>query len=297
MLLKTRIPLSYIVRKVRYEILYILLIAVLVYYVTRWYSDGLPIIPLTIPAFMGTAISVLLSFKLNQSYDRWWEARKIWGNIVNDSRSFVVQLQTLIAGGNENSIKQMAYRQIAWCYCLGQSLRDKDGTEGLDSYINSDELKALSNHKNKSLALIQMHSKDIARLKQNGQIELFSQIHIDDTLVRLCASMGKAERIKNTVFPVTYGMFLHFMIYVFIITLSISLQNLKVYLEIPLLFVISTAFFLLEKTATHMQDPFSNKPSDTAMTSIAQTIEVNIKQLLNEKDIPTPKQSDGYYLL
>ena len=109
----------------------------------------------------------------------------------------------------------MAYRQIAWCYCLGQSLRDKDGTEGLDSYINSDELKALSNHKNKSLALIQMHSKDIARLKQNGQIELFSQIHIDDTLVRLCASMGKAERIKNTVFPVTYGMFLHFMIYVF----------------------------------------------------------------------------------
>lgn len=296
MLLNTRIPVSYIVGKVKYEIFYILFIAVLIYYITHWYRDVLPEVPLSIPAFMGTAISVLLSFKLNQSYDRWWEARKIWGSIVNDSRSFVVQLQTMIKGGNEGRIKQMAYRQIAWCYSLGQSLRDKDGAKGLDKYINSNDLKELDKHTNKPLALIQMHGKDLAGLQQNGQLELFSQIHIDDTLVRLCESMGKAERIKNTVFPVTYRLFLHFMIYLFIILLSIALRNLEVYFEVPLLFVISIAFFLLEKTASHMQDPFSNMPSDTAMTSIAQNIEVNIRQLLNEEDVPMPEPSNSYYI-
>src|SRR5688572_11148644 len=118
MLLDKRIPASYILNKVKYNLVVVLIVSLSVIFITDRYQELLPEMPLTIPAFIGTAISILLSFKLNQSYDRWWEARKVWGAIVNDSRSFVIQLQTLTAKGNDEMIRKMAFRQIAWCYCL-----------------------------------------------------------------------------------------------------------------------------------------------------------------------------------
>jgi putative membrane protein len=252
---------------------------------------------LTIPAFIGTAISILLSFKISQSYDRWWEARKVWGAIVNDSRSFVIQLQTLIADGNENVIRKIASRQIAWCYSLGQSLRGLNATENLDNYISDEDLREIQSHNNKPLALLQLHGRDIRNLRNQNQLDTFSQIQLDNTLVRLCDAQGKSERIKSTVFPVTYRLFLHAIIYLFVVTLAISLKDVAGYYEIPLLLLISAAFFLLEKSARHMQDPFENRPTDTAMTAIARTIEINIKQLLKESEIPQPLTTEKFYLL
>ncbi|HRP61146.1 MAG TPA: bestrophin family ion channel, partial [Vicingus sp.] len=86
MLLNKKVPFSYILNKVKYNIVYVFILSIIALYLTEKYHFLLPEIPLTIPVFIGTAISILLSFKLNQSYDRWWEARKVWGSIVNDSR-------------------------------------------------------------------------------------------------------------------------------------------------------------------------------------------------------------------
>ena len=297
MLLNKRIPAYYILNKVKYDLVYIFILSGSVWFLTNRYSELLPEIPLTIPAFIGTAISVLLSFKLSQSYDRWWEARKVWGAIVNDSRSLVIQLQSLTANGNEGMIKKIAKRQIAWCYALGQSLRGLNPTENLNKYISPSELEFIQNHNNKPLALIHLHGMDIKALKESNQLDLFAQIQLDNTLVRLCDAQGKAERIKTTVFPVTYRLFLHGIIYLFVITLSISLKNIEGIYEIPLLLLISSAFLLLEKSATHMQDPFENRPTDTAMTAISRTIEINILQLLKESEIPKTQQTEEFYLL
>lgn len=79
MLLNKRIPVKYIFNKVKYDLVYVLLVSIAVLLITEKYQQWLPEMPLTIPAFIGTAISILLSFKLSQSYDRWWEARKVWG--------------------------------------------------------------------------------------------------------------------------------------------------------------------------------------------------------------------------
>lgn len=297
MLINKRIPASYILNKVKYDLIYILIVSVLVYYITEKFRQSLPEMPFTIPAFLGTAISILLSFKLNQSYDRWWEARKVWGAIVNDSRSIVIQLQTLVAKGNEQVVKRIAFRQIAWCYCLGQSLRGLDPTAGLEKFIGEEDLKAIKQHNNKSLALLQLHGHDIKSLKENNQLDIFAQVQLDSTLVRLCDAQGKVERIKSTIFPITYRLFLHAIIYLFVVTLSIALNNVAGIFEIPLLLLISTAFFLLEKSATHMQDPFENRPTDTAVTTITRTIEINIKQLLKETDIPEPLKAESFYSL
>ena len=296
MLLNKRIPITYILNKVKYDLVYVLIVSLLVHFVTARYQELLPKMPLTVPAFIGTAMSILLSFKLSQSYDRWWEARKILGAIVNDSRSFVIQLQSLIAKGNEPMVKKIAFRQIAWCYSLGQSLRGMNPMENLEKYISSEDIEEIKKHNNKPLALLNLHAKDLKGLKENNQLEIFSQLQFDNTLVRLCDAQGKSERIITTVFPVTYRLFLHGIIYLFVVTLSISLNDVAGYFEIPLLLLISAAFLLLEKSATHMQDPFENKPTDTPMTAIARTIEINIKQLLKETEIPQPHQPAKFYL-
>lgn len=296
MLLNRRVPISYIFNKIKFDLVYVLIVSLLVLFITELYSDLLPDMPLTIPAFIGTGISILLSFKLSQSYDRWWEARKVWGAIVNDSRTLVIQIQHLISKGNEAQIKKIAFRQIAWCYALGQSLRGLNPIENLDRFISKDELDEIKEHANKPLALLNLHGKDIKELRDHNQLDSFSHVQLDNTLLRLCDSQGKSERIKNTVFPVTYSLFLRALIYLFVITLAVALKIDGLF-ETPLLIAISAAYLLLEKSAKHMQDPFENRPTDTAVTAIARTIETNIKQLLNESDIPTPQQSDKFYQL
>ena len=297
MLLNKHIPLHYVFRKIRMELLYVTAIGSVTFYLTSKYKSYTPEIPIAFPAFIGTAISVILSFKLNQSYDRWWEARKIWGSIVNDSRTLILQLQTFVKEGNEPVIKRIAYRHIAWLYSLGQSLRGLDPIENLEVHLSASDLADLQKHSNKPLAILQKNTLDIASLRNKEQLDVFSLVQLNNTLVNFSNQMGMCERIKSTIFPVTYRNFLHWIIYLFVIVLSVSLRDLQFHYELPLLLAISMAFFLLERSATHLQDPFNNLPTDTAMTTIARNIEINIKQLLNEKDIPEPISPREFYAL
>lgn len=295
MLLDKKITLWYLLVLVIYDVLAVTAIAIVSLIVSVNYEDLLLQMPLTIPAFIGTGISILISFKFNQSYDRWWEARKVWGSIVNDSRSFVIQLLSFAGGTADANVKKMAYRQIAWCYALGRSLRGLDPLEGTDKLLSTADIAAVKQHRNMPLGLLQLHSEDIRAMKNAGHLDIFSQIQLDNTLTRLCDAQGKSERIKSTVFPPTFRMFLHFMIYMFVITLSISIRNVGSG-EIVLLLLISAPFFILEKSASLMQEPFENRPSDTAVTALARTIEINIRQLLKETDVPTPHQPEKFFL-
>ena len=296
MLLNKKIPAGYIFRKIKHEILYVLIIGLLVYLLTKEFNHLLPVMPITIPTFIGTAISVILSFKLSQSYERWWEARKIWGSIVNDSRNLIIQLQSFVQNDDE-TVRRIALRQICWSYTLGDTLRGLDPNERFKNYLSPADVEFVHQHTNKALAILQLNAQDIAALKQREQIDVFSHVQINNTIMSLTNSMGMVERIKNTVFPVTYKYFLHMIIYLFVITLSVALRDIASYFEIPLLLVISCAFFLLEKTATHLQDPFSNRPTDTAMTTIANTIETNICELVKMPKKTQPVVSDTFYVL
>jgi putative membrane protein len=297
MLLNKRIPLAYILGNIKLEIAIVAVIAGVAFYIKAPIIDRWPNIPLSIPAFLGTSISVIISFKLSQSYDRWWEARKIWGSIINDSRTFVLQLQTFLASGNEKEIRKISLRHIGWCFSLGQSLRGLSGMENMDRYLGQEDLTAISNHRNTPLAILQLNTLHLTELRNSNQLDIRSLVQLNNTMVNFSNQMGMAERIKNTVFPVTYRLFLRFFIYIFTISLSIPLADTIGYFEIPLLVVISSSFFLLEKTATLLQDPFSNKPTDTAINSITTTIEINIRQLIGETEIPEPYPPNGFYLM
>ena len=253
-------------------------------------------VPITIAANLGTAITLLLSFKLAQSYDRWWEARKIWGAIVNDSRSLVLQVKNFTNAENIAIVKTIAKRQIGWCYALAAHLRKLDPLENTANYVSEVEMEVLKNAVHVPLAILDFNTGDVVALQRSGQINEYQQVQIDRTLVELTASMGKAERIKNTVFPKTYRLILHLFIYIFLVLLSLALTDMRHFWEIPMLVTIAIPFFLLEKIALSIQDPFENKHNDTAMTNISQNIERNILELLGE-EIPELPAQDTYYIL
>ncbi|MBX3272212.1 MAG: hypothetical protein KF729_18250 [Sandaracinaceae bacterium] len=297
MLLNTRIPFGYIAKKSWRDSLTVLVIATLVELVIGFNRDYLPAIPVQIPTFLGTAISLLLSFKLNQSYERWWEARKIWGSIVNDSRTLVRQLLSFTEPGAHEVVRRAGLRQIAWCYALGQSLRGLDWRVGAVEHLEEDDAIECERHANKPVALLQLHARDVAALAQGGHLSDFRRVALDETLTRLTDHMGKAERIKSTVFPRTYRTFLHWFIYLFITVLSITLTKVEGPWQIAVTTAIAIPFFLLEKTAVHLQDPFTNRPTDTSVTAIARTIEINLRQLLDLEPVPEPLPPQGFYLM
>jgi len=295
MILEKRIPLTYWVKIIKIDLVFVPLFAVIAHYLTDNYFKWT--IPFSIPAFLGTAIALLLSFKLSQSYDRWWEARKVWGEIVNDSRTLVLQLKSFSNGEMKDTIRQMAYRQIAWCYTLTSSLRNQSIPNFLASFLSKNELMNLGTQRNPALKLMDSQTKDLSELYYVKAINSFQQVQIDNTLVRLVAAMGKAERINNTVFPRTYRKTLHLIILIFLFFLSVALTELTLITEVLVLTAITVPFFLLEKIAFLIQSPFEYEPTDTAMTSISRNIEINIKQLLGETDIPEPVGDEGFYVL
>jgi len=295
MILEKRIPIAYWFKIIKWDILIVSMFSTVVYIFSKYLIDLN--VPVSIGAFLGTAIALLLSFKLSQSYDRWWEARKIWGSIVNDSRTFVIQLKAFSKKQNEELTNKMAYRQIAWCYTLARNLRNDRGPKNIDTFISEQEQNSMDHINNPALALLNNQSQDLCLLHKENLINDFQQIQIDNTLVRLCASMGRAERIKNTAFPKTYRLTLHLFIYIFLITLSFSLTEMPNLMEIPFMVLISIPFFLVEKIAFNIQDPFENKPTDIPMTSISRTIEIDIKQQLGVQDLPEPIKTNRFYIL
>ncbi len=297
MIIKPVLPFKYVFKEISVSLLVVLAIVLItdipVIFFQRHYTE----IPVTIPTTLGIAISILVSFKVNQSYDRWWEARKIWGAIVNDSRTMVLQLKMYTEEENP-MIKTMAYRQIAWCYSLGQSLRGQNPYEHIDGLISASELEHLQSQKNVPLGILDFQTESIKTLFDDGKLDTFSRLQFEETLERLTASMGKCERIKNTVFPTTYRKGLHLAIYLFVIFLSLTEPlNLNIIIEVLVLLILSMVFLFLEKAAFRLQDPFENLPTDTPVTSIARTIDINIRQLLGETELPKPIEPDDFYIM
>ena len=297
MITRKFLPFSYIFDKVKYQFFIVVIAAAAFDLLPLVLEDRVWNIPINIATTLGIAISILLSFKIGQSYDRWWEARKIWGAIVNDSRSLVMQLQLYLDPGHP-ALRRMAYRQIAWCYALTRSLREQDPFADLDGLLPADEIDALRRHRNVPLGILGLQTATAKQLASESGLDNFSRLQIDETLVRLTASMGKCERIKNTVFPTNYRKGLHVAIYLFVIFLILSQPfQLPIVIEVGIVVLISLVFFYLEKAAYLLQDPFEDLPTDTPMTAISRTIDINLRQLLGETELPEPAREEEFFLM
>ncbi len=248
-------------------------------------------VPLGLITIPGTVIALLLGFRTNSAYDRWWEARIIWGAVVNDSRTWVRQLMTFIHFDSRKSsefqlILDMGLRHIAWNYCLARHLRKQDAVQDIKGLITEKEINNLKGKFNAPNALLYTQANKLKHLHKNKLIDSYQFVQLDRTLSQLTEAMGKCERIKNTVFPASYSLLVDLLIYLWILFLPFALVDVIGYILIPTTISLAFSFLAIDRIAVYMQDPFENQPSDTPMLALARTIEINIKQELDLANVP-----------
>jgi putative membrane protein len=189
-------------------------------------------------------------------------------------------------------------RQVAWCHSLSHGLRGQNELDVIEKYLTRSDIHQLKNYNNVPMALLIIHGQALAEAYQKGWINSYQQVELDQTLTRFSNSMGGCERIKKTVFPVTYSMYIHLSLLFIILLLPFSLLGIFGVLSIPMVVAISAVFFLIEKMAVHLQDPFENKPTDTPMTAICFTIERDLRQIINDPhQAPETAHENAYYVL
>ncbi|MET3978963.1 putative membrane protein [Mucilaginibacter sp. UYP25] len=287
MLLKENIPVTYIFGKIKKEVLLVTVYSVFIAVMYSTFHFTRISIPIAVPTILGTVISLLLAFKSNQAYDRWWEARTLWGAIVNDTRSLTRQLLTFVDAPyaeqeQKDFCERVAKRQIAWCYSLSHHLRKENPLQGLDRLLCPEDLEHVKRYDNVPMGLLELQGADLRSAYKLGWINEYQQVAMDETLTRFSNEMGGCERIKNTVFPATYSVYIHLSVLLFVLLLPFGLIEFFGVIEVPLVIAIASSFFLIENMAIHLQDPFENKPTDTPTTTISRTIERDIKQMLKE---------------
>jgi putative membrane protein len=250
-----------------------------------------PVPPAAVSA-LSAALAIFLAFRNSAAYDRWWEARKQWGTLINASRSFSRQVLTL-TGADAAAAAPLLRRQIAFAHSLRLQLRGqaRELPDALAPLLDAAELKQATGSTNPAMWILQAQAQAVRALKPDPVLHA----RIDDTLTVFTDVQGACERIKNTPVPRQYEYFPRIFVYVYATLLPASLV---VYLGwwTPLVSVPITFLFLaLERVGDVIEAPFENRPADVPMSSLCRVIERNLRELAGEKELPPPLEPvDGF---
>lgn len=257
-------------------------------------------IPTGIATMLGTALSILLGFRTNSAYGRWWEARQVWGGIVNDARTLARQVSSLLVAPGEDQAalrdlqKELIRRQIGWCYTLNRALRKQDPFPELEPFVPAAELEALRSEDNRPNAILHTQGLRLRDAREQGYLDAYLSLPLQATLARLTDHMGKCERIKNTVFPTPYTYIVSRVVWLFFLLLPAGLVEHLGWVTIPVSVVVASMFSMINMVSYYLQDPFENRTTDTPMDALCRTIEINLKQQLGETELPPKVQAvDG----
>ncbi len=307
MLIYRKIPLSYIFSLIQRESILVVLLAGIISatdeYYADWFGVQYPIMPMSIPSTLGTIITLVLAFKMSQSYDRWWEARKIWGAITNHSRTLIREvsfLRTMESDSIELKLfsKKVIRLLLAWLYEMVISLRKLEISDLSHDYLTPDEEKELSSiDDNKPNAILFLMQKELRKVYKSGLLTDYQEIKISSSIACLTDDMGMAQRIATTVFPMLYTRMIDFATWSFVILLPLAFRDPNKWVEFPVVLLLAFIFFMLEHIACDLQDPFENKPTDIPILSIARNIEIHGLKIMGEKDIPEKIQPVDFYLM
>ncbi len=263
---------------------------VLAYKVLHWNWLDLHHIPLTL---FGSAIGIIVAFRNQSSYGRWLEARKLWGAIVSNSRSWARQVTTVMTPQSEADAEEMkamqrrlVYGQIAFAYALRQQLRGLEPWELLTPLLSEQELRELQGERNVPLAIQQKMGMLLGECQRRGWIEAAHWRSMDNTLNDLIDAQGGTERIKSTPMPKQYDYFPELFVQMYCVMLPLALvMNMGWYTPLGSTLV-GFIFLALDKIGQDLEYPFDNTIYDVAMTSMTTTIEINLRQLLGETVLP-----------
>lgn len=306
-------------RDIRFFVIYSTLITALYFFLhLNWL-----IIPWVAIGLVGTAAAFLIGFKNTQTYNRTWEARQIWGAIVNSSRTWGILVKDTVNGG-DGEIQKLYYRHFAWLTALRYQLREFRTWETtqlisniefanfysvpeketklkdeLAKYLSEDELKFILTKKNKAAQLIAMQSAHLRRLKDSGNLSELDFIELQRTLSAFYENQGKSERIKNFPYPRQFATVNQMFVRLFIAILpfgiiqefsklSTSVGEYFVWATVPCTVIVAFVFHLMERIGEATENPFEGGANDVPISAISRGIEIDLRDMLNEKDLPLP---------
>lgn len=262
---------------------------------------------------LGSALAIFIAFRNNSAYGRWWEARQIWGGIVNSSR---VLARLVITFADSHSHQEnynparseefkagMVKRCVAWVHALRFHLRGQDDWQELKAYLPQGEFDELRNTHNKPAYLQMLIGKEIYKAMGSGVLGGFESFQMEGQLLALANYQGAAERIKNTPLPRQYDYFTRVFVILFALLLPFGLLSFfpsatsaqLSWLIIPFSILTAGVFVIMERTGAANEDPFENKITDVPMTALCNTIERDLMEMVGSKDLPPKMQpSEGY---
>lgn len=249
----------------------------------------LPELPMTL---LGSALALFLGFRNNSAYARWWEARTLWGAMVNSSRSFGREVFYLIDANPESEKLRhdLIRRQIAYVNALRCHLRRQPPFEEIADFLPDDEVETLRNISNVPNAILNRSAAMLAEASERGWIDSYRRVQIESLLVDMSNAQGGMERIKNTPLPREYGYFPTLFVHFFCILLPIGLvDTLTIYT--PLASTVAGFMLLaMDRIGADLQDPFENRAHDVPVTSICRTIQIDLEQLIGKREPAKPLQ-------
>ena len=269
------------------------LVIVVAFKVMHWGWVGSPHVPL---GLYGSAIGVIVGFRNNSAYLRWWEGRQLWGSIVNNSRSLARQVTSTPRPQNAASTQEVAalremqreivHHQIAYVHALRQHLRQLPPWEELQRLLPTATVESLRGEKNIPLTLQQRMGEMVRECQDRGWVDSIGWQALDRNLDDLADAQGGAERIKNTPMPKQYDYFPQLFVQIYCLVLPMGMvENLGWFTPLGSTLV-GFMFLALDKIGRDLEDPFDNTIFDVPMTAICKTIEINLRQLLGETDLP-----------
>lgn len=283
-------------------------------------------IPWTVVALLGTATAFIVGFKNTQAYNRTWEARQIWGAIVNSSRSWGAMSKNMVT--DDAKSKELIYRHFAWLTALRYQMRDsriwetasksynkeyrkyyripeKETTleSELIKYLDPKEIESILKNKNRATQLLAKQSKLLRELMDSGQLDSFQYIEMQKVLNEFFEHQGKSERIKNFPYPRQFATINTFFIRLFCLLLPFGMlfefskmndyvdgfmKGHMVWLVLPFSVLISWVFTSLEQVGESAENPFEGSANDVPISQISRTIEIDLREMLGETDLPEP---------
>ena len=284
---------------------------------------AIPWLPISV---VGVAVAFYLGFKNNKSYDRLWEARKIYGAIVNASRHWAYSVRDLPTGegGGAEVAERMVHRHVAWMDALRHQLRklkswehddaqarrartwsvppesQEDLRDVLAPNLPGAELDYVLSKLNPAAHLLGRQSKDLAELRRAGAIDGFSHVHLQEMLQELMTQQGKAERIKNFPFPRQYATVNTYFAWIFVGLIPMGMlttfganESHGVWLTIPFATIVSWVFLCADRIGDWSENPFEGLANDVPITSMSRGIERDVRQMIDEDELPEPRAMQG----
>lgn len=232
-------------------------------------------------SILGFAISMLLVFRTNSAYDRWWEGRKLWGSLVNNCRNLAIKLNVMITDEGDREYLEKCIKLFPhelMMHMLKDSTRmalDDDNAKSYQSVLRSDHTP---------VEIVILLQTKIQQLYKQQKISGDQLIILNPEIQSLLDICGACERIKNTPIPYSYATFIKKFIVIYVLSLPFGFALTLQWLTIPVVTFVFYVLASLEVIAEEIEDPFGLDPNDLPMQTISENIATIVEAIFDERD-------------